>query len=455
MKKFFSVLLALAILSSVAGCTFQSEESELVFSNLGDVTVVETEKPVTVTDEDGKAVTDEEGGVITSIPEKVTTDEGDSTEDSRNTPAVTTAPKSSQDEKVTNAPSQGTVSATTTTKITTPIFTSTSDNNAQQVPAGATQITLGNSIQINGGGASADGSHVYIDKGGRYSISGTLKNGQVEVNTKDKVHLYFNGINVKNNDGPAILITDAKCLTLILMDGTTNYIEDGGADTENNGAFSTNDTLEIKGEGALYIKGNNREGITSDDDIIIESGSLYIQAVDDGLNAKDDITINGGYIYMVCGGDGIDSKGTTNITGGTIIVAGTGSDESAVESDSSFRMTGGILIGVGGTGTIKSPLASSAQHTVLFRYQSVKPAGTLLRLASGNQSLATFAPVSDYSSLTISMPSIKSGLECTLFSGGSCSGTHVNGLYSGGTYTGGEDLGTFTVSSKVSGFNVK
>lgn len=450
MKKIFAVFAALSIFLCSVGCSSDSggdeSESELVFSNLGDITVIETAPPVIVTDDSGNTVTDEEGAALTSIPPTTQPPESGGTDapsNSTKAPSVTTV-----------VPKQ-TDPAAQTTRVTVAMTTQTPNPAQAEIPENSTIITLGSTVKIDGVGASADGSHVLINKGGKYCLSGKLTNGQIEVNTLDKVHLYFNGVNVKNSNGPAVLITNAQRLKLTLMDGSINYIEDGGADKTNNGAFFTNDTLEIKGEGALYVKGNNREGIASDDDIIVESGSLYIQSYDDGLNANDDISIIGGYVYIVAGGDGIDSKGTTSISGGTVIVAGTGADESAIESDGVLTMSGGTFVGVGGTGLLKTPATSSAQHTMLFKYQNVKAAGTLISLLSGSKPIAAFSPASSYSSFTISAPTITSGSEYALHSGGTCSGTKLNGLYSGGTCSGGENLGSFAISSKVSGFNVK
>ena len=463
MKKILAALSALTLLVTAAGCSSQESDSdsEIVFSDLGDVTHAETEAPVTLTDEQGAVVTDEDGNVVTSIP-IVTPPPEESVTDapSDSLPTVTTsAPKQTGGNSVTvstSAPPVKETSVTPTQTTPPPVkIDPPTGGTVQPVPENATEIILGSSVTINGEGASADGSHVLITKAGKYCITGKLTNGQIEVNSLDKVHLYFNNMSVTNSAGPAVLVTNAQRIKLTLMDGTINSIEDGGTDKTNNGAFFTNDTLEVKGEGTLYIKGNNREGIASDDDIIIESGNIYIQSFDDGLNANDDITIMGGYVYIAAGGDGIDSKGTTNIEGGTVIVAGTGSLESAVESDGIFTMTGGTFIGVGGAGLLKTPATSSAQYTALFKYQTMKSAGTLLRMVCGSSPLATFSPASDYCALTISSPSITANSQCTLFSGGTCTGSAKDGLYEGGTYSGGSDLGTFTVSSKVSGFNVQ
>ncbi|SHH70851.1 carbohydrate-binding domain-containing protein [Clostridium grantii] len=51
-------------------------------------------------------------------------------------------------------------------------------------------------------------------------------------------------------------------------------------------AILTNDTLVIQGEGILMVIGNNNEGISSDDDIIINSGIIKITAKDERITLK-------------------------------------------------------------------------------------------------------------------------------------------------------------------------
>ena len=66
---------------------------------------------------------------------------------------------------------------------------------------GVTQITLkGDSIIVNGTGATVKGSIVTIASSGTYSIGGTLNDGQIVVNTQDKetVRLILNGVDISN-----------------------------------------------------------------------------------------------------------------------------------------------------------------------------------------------------------------------------------------------------------------
>ena len=57
----------------------------------------------------------------------------------------------------------------------------------------------------------------------------------------------------------------------------------------------------------------------------------------------------------------------------------------------------------------------------------------------------TFAPAGPCSSLTVSSSDVAKGVTYSLYTGGSCTGTPINGVYSGGTYSGGKLLGSFAL----------
>jgi hypothetical protein len=95
-------------------------------------------------------------------------------------------------------------------------------------------ITLkGKSITLDGDGAVIDGSKVAITSAGTSSISGTLDDGQVIVNTKDKeiVKLIFNGANITSSSSAPVYIMKAKKTVIVLADGTDNYVTDGDSYT--------------------------------------------------------------------------------------------------------------------------------------------------------------------------------------------------------------------------------
>ncbi len=300
----------------------------------------------------------------------------------------------------------------------------------------ATQIVLGATIAILGEGATANGNVVNITAGGTYRISGTLTEGQVDVNTTEKVKLQLDNVSITNSTGPALMITDAKKITLKLIKGTINTLSDAPNISENDAALFTNDTLVIKGEGTLIVNGNNQEGISSDDDIIIENGILRVTARDDGLNAHDDITVLGGTLIVEAGGDALDSNGTTNIAGGTTYAMGSmAGGDGGLDSMNTFLITGGTLIATGNTSA--APDSTSTQASVYLNFAANQAAGTLFNLSQNGTSLLTYAPNKDYMTVLFSSPDLVVGETYQANAGGSSNGTSTDGLYLDGTYTSG------------------
>ncbi|QWU17886.1 carbohydrate-binding domain-containing protein [Paenibacillus sophorae] len=305
--------------------------------------------------------------------------------------------------------------------------------NPANAASNGTTIALGDPINVSGTGAAVDDSTVNITAGGNYILSGSLTDGQVNINTKERVNLILSGISITNSSGPALLVTDAKEVTITLTPGTTNSLSDDGSTDENDAALFTNDTLVINGEGALVVTGSNNEGISSDDDIIVNGGSIKVTAPDDGINAHDDITINGGYVNVIADGDGIDSNGTVNINGGTVISQGSAvMGDGGIDAAGSFAITGGTVIASGNS--LAAPDSDSTQASLFVKTGSTWDAGTLLHIEQSGSEIVTFAPAQSYRTLFYSSNQLDLGTDYQVFIGGSSSGNATDGLYSGGTY---------------------
>ena len=130
----------------------------------------------------------------------------------------------------------------------------------------------GSSITIAGDGATVNGSTITINSAGTYSISGTLDDGQIIVDTEDqeKVGLILNGANISSSTSAPIYVLNADKTVITLADGTENYVTDGDSyifeDTESdepNAAIFSKDDLTINGSGSLVINANYNNGITS------------------------------------------------------------------------------------------------------------------------------------------------------------------------------------------------
>ena len=77
-------------------------------------------------------------------------------------------------------------------------------------------------------------------------------------------------------------------------------------------------------------------------------------------------------------------------------------------------------------------------------------AGTLIRIEDdqGNP-LLTYASLKDYPSLLFSSPDLVTGLSGTVLTGGTATGTEIDGLYTASDYSGGTEATTFTVQNTV------
>jgi len=204
-------------------------------------------------------------------------------------------------------------------------------------------INLGTTITCSGTGVAVSGSTVKITAGGDFTVTGTLANGMIYVNTTEKVKLRLSGASITNSNGPAIYFYNADKAFITLIDGTSNYLVDGKtySDTTAKGTLFSNDTLEIKGAGTLTVTGNYKHGIVSDDDVIIENGNITVKsAVKDSIHANNNVTINGGTLSLTGTSDGINSEGDIIINDG-VITSYAGNN--GIQSSLSMTINGGTV----------------------------------------------------------------------------------------------------------------
>lgn len=161
---------------------------------------------------------------------------------------------------------------------------------------------------------------IKITKGGEYTLSSDITDGNVIIDTNESVKLILNGITIKNSNGPAILVLNAKEVEIELVG--INTLEDGttySTDyTDYNAVIYSKDNLIISGNGTLKIKANNKDAITSKDNLTIKDGTYIIEAIDDGIHGKDSLTILNGNFTIKSDNDGIRSDGIITIEDGTL-----------------------------------------------------------------------------------------------------------------------------------------
>jgi hypothetical protein len=233
------------------------------------------------------------------------------------------------------------------------------------------------------------------------------------------------------------------------------------------------DTLLTMNSGSLIIT-KAYEGIESTT-IKINGGSTSITSEDDGVNGSDGsssgmqpggpgrfesgnahLYVSGGYLYVDALGDGIDINGPMDMTGGTVIVNGPiGNMNGALDYGGAFNMTGGYLLAVGSIGMAQMPSASSTQYAVMYNFDSMQAARTLIHIQTADgDDMLTFAPTKQFQSVVLSSPELANGTTYVVYAGGSSSGTAVDGLYTGGAYSAGTQIASFTISSVITSAGV-
>lgn len=206
------------------------------------------------------------------------------------------------------------------------------DRDASYDAATATTVELAdNAITIEGTGAQATGSNLVITEEGTYILRGTLGDGSVTVELPgddDKAQVVLDGASIHNEDGPALLVSQADKVFVTLADGSSNVLSDGAnrevADDEeevsHKAALFSKDDLTINGTGALEVTGNYYHGIASKDDLVITGGTLRVTSSQDGLRGNDAIKIGGGNITVNAGDDAFHSEYLFFIEDGTVNV---------------------------------------------------------------------------------------------------------------------------------------
>jgi len=289
-----------------------------------------------------------------------------------------------------------------------------------------TTITLGDKIKVEGGGATINGNSVTITDAGTYTITGTLTDGLVTVDSADQdVTLILDNASITNSAGPALLIKDAGRAIVTLADESNNYLKDGGA-SEYDAALYGCVSYMINGTGILDVYGTTKEGLVSEENLTIDGGIINITSVDDGINASSDdtsqIIINDGMVTITAGGDGIDSNGDLEINGGTIISIASAEDgNGGLDAGGALTINGGTVFASGTM--LPTPDSASAQKSLMAGFDTLQDAGTRLTIKQGDTELLNTTPAQSYQAILFSSPDLIDAEEYEIYLGDTLSQT--------------------------------
>ncbi len=242
-----------------------------------------------------------------------------------------------------------------------PGTTSTSTATASVAPATSAELDFDEADVVGvdlAAGTTTDAAAVEITAGlvtitapGTYRLTGELA-GTVLVSSPDDgtVRLVLDGVTITGTSGPAINIDEADEAAVVLAAGSVNTLADAAgdaADTDANAALYSRTDLTIGGTGSLVVDGRSNDGIGSVDGLVIEGGTITVEAVDDGIRGKDYLVVRGGEVAVTATGDGLKADnedagelGWFSLEGGSVTIT---SGDDGVHTEGLLTITDGTL----------------------------------------------------------------------------------------------------------------
>ena len=209
----------------------------------------------------------------------------------------------------------------------------------------AVTITLadGKSTSSDSKSVTIQDNQITINSEGTYILQGTLKEGQVVVDTSksEKVQLVLKGVNITCSSSAAIYVKQADKVFITLATDTDNVLATTGEfinidDNNIDATIFSKDDLTLNGKGTLTITCAAGHGIVSKDDLVLTGGVYNITSAKHGLSGKDSVRIADGEYTIVSGKDAIhgenkddESKGFVYIADGTFNLTSDGDGISA------------------------------------------------------------------------------------------------------------------------------
>lgn len=244
-------------------------------------------------------------------------------------------------------------------------YTDWQDDNFTLVHLNKTNATIDGS-----GGVVLKNNQLLIKTSGNYVLDGTLDDGQVVVDTEDtgNVRIVLNGVSITSSTSAPIYVKQADKVILSLEEGTENtltdattYVYEDGATDEPEASIFSKDDLTINGAGSLIVNGNYSDGISSRDNLLITGGMIEVHAVDDGIVGRDLFAIREATITVEADGDGVKSsndekedKGNILLESGSLTINAKGDGMVAEKAVTVIDGTYNIVAGGGSPETIES-----------------------------------------------------------------------------------------------------
>ncbi|MGN0615507.1 carbohydrate-binding domain-containing protein [Ruminococcus flavefaciens] len=177
----------------------------------------------------------------------------------------------------------------------------------------------------------ADNKTIDITEEGVYTISGSAENCTIRINAEDsaKVQLVLDGVDIENEDFPAIYVLSADKVFITTTDSENTLTVSGQftTDSENNtdAVIYSKDDLVLNGTGTLNVTSYYGNGITCKDDMKVTGGTYNVKSALDAFEANDTISVYDGTFNITTNKDGFhcendETEGSITILDGSFTI---------------------------------------------------------------------------------------------------------------------------------------
>ena len=212
---------------------------------------------------------------------------------------------------------------------------------AEAAGSGTTLTFTDSAVTASGesGGYEISGTDLTITEAGTYTLTGSCADGSVTVKKGTTgVTLVLDGLTLTSTDSAAVSCNKETEVTLKVTGSNTLTNAEDIANEESadfDGAVikaKSGASLTLTGDGTLTVNGDCKNGIKGAalSTITVDSGTLVINAENNGIAGDNAVVISGGSLTVTAGNDGIkaepdeddtDSAGNVTVTGGTLSIA--------------------------------------------------------------------------------------------------------------------------------------
>ena len=367
-------------------------------------------------------------------------------------------------------PAEGTLIALSDTGITVDGAAVSTDNTSAVYTANdivyyesGKDFTYGEGTAEDAHDAAEAAAHtvVHITEPGTYTLRGTLSQGQIAVDLGEEAEddpsacvtlvldgaditctvapavIFYNVYECGNKDDPKATVDTANAGANVYVTDSVNNIsgsyvariyksvelsEDGTEVVDSkklhkyDAAFYSKMSMNIDGTGTLNIDAEN-EGLDSELHLTVNGANINIESGNDGINTNEDgvsvTTINGGSVnILVTGetgeGDGIDSNGWLVINGGTVTTSACSiSMDAGIDSDMGIYLNGGTVCAAGG---MLDRIEDGSQTHLVFSFAQRQTGGSTYTLKDSTGAVVCeWSPVNDFTNMIAADAAITEG----------------------------------------------